>query len=156
MSPDPKMNSKSPSPEPFDESKACRDEDAGLQGLNDVASSVKTEDADPNATESASETADKDPSSKANSPARPYYPSSNGAEDTSQQSPEATFPQQLMDVIESESENGALVDGKRVIEWLPDGNSFVIRDKGVLERDVLPKYFSAKCKFMSFVRKLYR
>lgn len=69
---------------------------------------------------------------------------------------EATFPQQLMDVIEQETKDGTMVDGERVFEWLPNGDGFVIRDKAILEKDVLPRYFSAKCKFMSFVRKLYR
>ena len=45
---------------------------------------------------------------------------------------------------------------KRVLEWPPEGKSFTIRDKAKLEREVLPKYFTVKCKFMSFVRKLYR
>lgn len=69
---------------------------------------------------------------------------------------EATFPQQLMDVIEQETKDGTKIDGERVIEWLPAGDAFIIRDKAILEKDVLPRYFSAKCKFMSFVRKLYR
>lgn len=81
----------------------------------------------------------------------------NSAEDDPQQEEEATFPQQLMDVIDSETNDGsATVDGERILEWLPDGDAFVIRDKKAFERDVLPNYFSAKCKFMSFVRKLYR
>lgn len=64
-----------------------------------------------------------------------------------------------MDVIEKETlDNGAAVtsDGEKVFEWLPEGNAFVIRDKVKLERVVLPKHFHAKCKFKSFVRKLYR
>lgn len=70
---------------------------------------------------------------------------------------DATFPQQLMHVIESETKDGGvMLDGERVVEWLPSGDAFVIRDKATLERDVLPKYFNAKCKFMSFLRKLYR
>jgi len=78
----------------------------------------------------------------------------------------ATFPQQLMDLIEAESTlppesptnrgGASVIDGERVVEWLRGGESFVIRDKKRLERDVMPRYFSAKCKFMSFVRKLYR
>jgi hypothetical protein len=70
---------------------------------------------------------------------------------------EATFPQQLMDVVEKETTNGTTTsDGEKVLEWLPNGDAFIIRDKGLLEKEVLPKYFNAKCKFMSFVRKLYR
>ena len=70
---------------------------------------------------------------------------------------EATFPQQLMDVIERETANGSSTSaGEKVLEWLPNGDAFIIRDKALFEREVLPKHFSAKCKFMSFVRKLYR
>eukprot|EP00581_Thalassiosira_minuscula_P014220 CAMPEP_0183725270 /NCGR_PEP_ID=MMETSP0737-20130205/19947_1 /TAXON_ID=385413 /ORGANISM="Thalassiosira miniscula, Strain CCMP1093" /LENGTH=468 /DNA_ID=CAMNT_0025956183 /DNA_START=204 /DNA_END=1610 /DNA_ORIENTATION=+ len=69
---------------------------------------------------------------------------------------EATFPRQLMDVIEHETKKGATINGERVLEWLPAGDSFIIRDKAALEKKVLPRHFSAKCKFMSFVRKLYR
>lgn len=70
---------------------------------------------------------------------------------------EATFPQQLMDVIEKETTNGtATSGGEKVLEWLPNGDAFIIRDKTLLEKEVLPKYFNIKCKFMSFVRKLYR
>ncbi|KAL7477685.1 hypothetical protein ACHAW6_003480 [Cyclotella cf. meneghiniana] len=70
---------------------------------------------------------------------------------------EATFPQQLMDVIERETTNGSTTStGEKVLEWLPNGDAFIIRDKALLEREVLPRHFSAKCKFMSFVRKLYR
>jgi len=66
------------------------------------------------------------------------------------------FPQQLMDMVERETNGGATVNGERVLEWLPAGDSFVIRDKKSLELEVLPKYFRTKCKSMSFVRKLYR
>ena len=66
------------------------------------------------------------------------------------------FPQQLMDMVERETNGGATVNGERVLEWLPTGDSFVIRDKKSLELEVLPKYFRTKCKSMSFVRKLYR
>ena len=69
---------------------------------------------------------------------------------------EQTFPQQLMDAIEQETKNGATINGERVFEWLPGGDAFIIRDKKKLETEVLPRYFSTKCKFMSFVRKLYR
>jgi len=71
---------------------------------------------------------------------------------------EVTFPRQLMDVIEHQSTKGGAVtvSGERVLEWLPSGDAFIIRDKVVLEKEVLPRHFSAKCKFMSFVRKLYR
>lgn len=73
----------------------------------------------------------------------------------------STFPQQWMDVIEKESTDPTaprLKDdpNKRVLEWLPKGESFIIRDLSAFEREVLPRYFSAGCKFMSFIRKLYR
>ncbi len=71
---------------------------------------------------------------------------------------ELTFPQQLMDLIETETtdNNAATVNGQKAIEWLSTGDRFIIRDKLTLESCVLTKYFNNKCKFMSFVRKLYR
>ena len=71
---------------------------------------------------------------------------------------ETTFPQQLMDLIESETtdNNAVTVQGQKAIEWLSNGDKFIIRDKVALESRVLPKHFNNKCKFMSFVRKLYR
>ena len=77
---------------------------------------------------------------------------------TQSQSQETTFPQQLMDLIESETtnDNAVTVHGQKAIEWLSEGDKFIIRDKLALESRVLPKYFNKKCKFMSFIRKLYR
>jgi len=71
---------------------------------------------------------------------------------------ETTFPQQLMDLIESETtdDNAVTVHDQKAIEWLSKGDKFIIRDKVALESRVLPNYFNNKCKFMSFVRKLYR
>ena len=74
---------------------------------------------------------------------------------------ELTFPELLMDAIESETtatgDDAILTaSGERVMEWQPDGESFVIRDKALLERKVLPRQFAVKTKFMSFLRKLYR
>lgn len=89
-------------------------------------------------------------------PRRVSEKGSAGAADPEAQEAEATFPQQLMDVIEQETDGGVVVDGERVLEWIPSGNAFVIRDKAKLEKEVLPKYFSVRCKFTSFVRKLYR
>lgn len=85
-------------------------------------------------------------------------PSASPDDDFNVKEQEATFPEQLMDAIEQETNDEAAVrvKGERVLEWLPSGKSFVIRDKKSLEKDVLPKHFTAKCKFMSFVRKLYR
>ena len=74
------------------------------------------------------------------------------------QTQEATFPQQLMDLIESETtdDNAVIIRGQKAIEWLSTEDKFIIRDKKALESHVLPKYFKNTCKFMSFVRKLYR
>ena len=86
----------------------------------------------------------------------------NDDDDASEQSQsqphETTFPQQLMDLIESETtdDNAVTVHGQKAIEWLSAGDRFIIRDRAALERRILPKYFNNKCKFMSFVRKLYR
>ncbi len=93
--------------------------------------------------------------------ARRAIPMQNDDDDASAQSQseqqETTFPQQLMDLIESETtdDNAVTVNGQKAIEWL-SGDKFIIRDKVALERRVLPKYFNNKCKSMSFVRKLYR
>ena len=72
--------------------------------------------------------------------------------------PEATFPLQLWDLIESETvdDNAATINGRKAIEWIESGEQFIIRDKETVEKCVLPKYFKKKSKFMSFVRKLYR
>lgn len=68
------------------------------------------------------------------------------------------FPLQLMELIENESvdENAVTINGYKALEWLPTGDKFIIRDRRTVEKCVLPKYFSNNCKFMSFVRKLYR
>jgi hypothetical protein len=69
-----------------------------------------------------------------------------------------TFPQHLMDVIEQESQQDNNKGNPCILEWVEGGDAFLIRDKVALERTILPKYFSknCKCKFISFVRKLYR
>lgn len=107
--------------------------------------------------------ADADASTSLNDPTKTAIPtivsgtsSPPDVADGEAQEPEAPFPQQLMDVIEKETEGGSVVDGERVLEWIPSGKAFVIRDKGKLEKEVLPKYFRVKCKFASFARKLYR
>ena len=71
-------------------------------------------------------------------------------DDEGQPADTATFPQQLWDAIEQET---TLEGG--VLEWLPAGDSFIIRDKALFESEVLTKYFN-RCKFLSFTRKLYR
>lgn len=66
-----------------------------------------------------------------------------------------TFPQHLMDVIEYESQ----YDKPNILDWVNGGGAFLIRDKVAFERSVLPQFFNRgrnKCKFMSFVRKIYR
>jgi len=80
----------------------------------------------------------------------------NDGVDANQQLHEVTFPQKLMEIIEKEARDGAKVDGEPVLDWGEEGKSFLIRDKAMFERRVLPRHFTAKCKFMSFVRKLYR
>jgi hypothetical protein len=72
-----------------------------------------------------------------------------------------TFPQHLMDIIEQESQRH---EKPRILEWVEGGDAFLIGDKEAFEQILLPKYFNHKggtaskntCKFMSFVRKLYR
>jgi len=99
---------------------------------------------------------DAPPSSSSNTtaPRRNFEVSSPAAEPEEEDA--ATFPQQLMDVVEQETKGGVTVNGKRVLEWLPSGDAFVIRDKNMMEKNILPRHFAAKCKYMSFVRKLYR
>ena len=65
------------------------------------------------------------------------------------QAQEATFPQQLMDLIESETtdDNAVIIRGQKAIEWLSTGDKFIIRDKKALESHVLPKYFKHETKF---------
>ena len=68
------------------------------------------------------------------------------------------FPQYLMNVIELESQHD---QQPNILDWVEvnGGDAFLIRDKEAFERNIVPKYFSrgvTKCKFMSFVRKLYR
>jgi hypothetical protein len=72
-----------------------------------------------------------------------------------------TFPQHLMDIIEIESQRH---EKPRILEWVEGGDAFLIGDKEAFEQILLPKYFNHMggtaskntCKFMSFVRKLYR
>jgi hypothetical protein len=66
----------------------------------------------------------------------------------------ATFPQKLIQVIEKEARDGAKVGGKPVLDWGKEGKSFLIRDKAMFKRRVLPRHFTAKYKFMSFIWKL--
>ena len=96
-----------------------------------------------------------------NSSAKKKFETNNVDDDfitTQPQPPEATFPQQLMELIERETvdDNAATINGHKAIEWLPEGDKFIIRCKSTVEKCVLNKYFKKKSKFMSFVRKLYR
>jgi len=94
-----------------------------------------------------------DPKQHGSIPSSPFSPPPPQAHEA-----EVTFPQLLMDAIERETTraDGTLtVERERVFEWLPAGDSFVVRDTLAFEKKVLPKYFN-KCKFLSFVRKLYR
>ena len=82
------------------------------------------------------------------------YNNSHAKKHTEKKLQQGTFPQQLMDVIELESQHD-----KPILEWVDCGNAFVIRDKEAFkQKNVVPKrYFRFnKCKFASFVRKLYR
>ena len=40
--------------------------------------------------------------------------------------------------------------------YSPSGDGFVVRDKHLLVKQVLPRYFFGRCKYLSFTRKLYR
>ena len=65
----------------------------------------------------------------------------------------ATFPEKLMDALEKETPREEAADsdgGTWILAWSPTGDVFFVRDKASFE-----KYFK-KCKFMSFMRKLYR
>ena len=59
------------------------------------------------------------------------------------------FPQKLMDIL-------ADPRNQETISWLPDGKSFVIRDRTLFAEIVMPRYFPRKAKYSSFTRKLNR
>lgn len=59
------------------------------------------------------------------------------------------FPQKLMDILADPLNQGT-------ISWLPDGKSFVIRDRTLFAEIVMPRYFPRKAKYSSFTRKLNR
>jgi HSF-type DNA-binding len=59
------------------------------------------------------------------------------------------FPQKLMGILADPMNQDA-------IAWLPDGQTFVIRDREMFTETVMPKHFSRKAKFSSFTRKLNR
>jgi len=62
-----------------------------------------------------------------------------------------SFAADLMYMISSEAN-----DSNSAVQWLPDGNGFIIRDQKKFEEQVLPRYFGPNCIFQSFVRRLYR
>jgi len=49
----------------------------------------------------------------------------------------------------------ALERYSHIITWLPHGKSFIFLDEEQFSENLMPLYF-AKCKFSSFLRKLYR
>eukprot|EP00550_Attheya_septentrionalis_P009830 CAMPEP_0198285966 /NCGR_PEP_ID=MMETSP1449-20131203/5175_1 /TAXON_ID=420275 /ORGANISM="Attheya septentrionalis, Strain CCMP2084" /LENGTH=364 /DNA_ID=CAMNT_0043983585 /DNA_START=67 /DNA_END=1161 /DNA_ORIENTATION=+ len=59
-----------------------------------------------------------------------------------------TFPEKLMKILSTPEYASAIV-------WQPHGRSFLIISPERLTSDVLPHYFK-RCKFSSFIRKLYR
>mmetsp|Transcript_4202 Transcript_4202/g.10704 ORF Transcript_4202/g.10704 Transcript_4202/m.10704 type:complete len:526 (+) Transcript_4202:123-1700(+) len=62
-----------------------------------------------------------------------------------------SFSAQLLHMLNSEADAGS-----DIVQWLPDGSGFVIRDQRGFEQQVLPRYFDSPCFFQSFVRRLYR
>jgi hypothetical protein len=59
------------------------------------------------------------------------------------------FPQKLMNILSDPDNDG-------VITWLPNGRSFVIRNRKLFAEKVMPKFFPRKAKYSSFTRKLNR
>jgi len=59
-----------------------------------------------------------------------------------------SFPEKLMDILSLESNS-------HIITWLPHGKSFIFLDQDQFAQDLIPSHFG-KCKFASFLRKLYR
>lgn len=58
---------------------------------------------------------------------------------------------EMMDYAEEMNKSNS----KFCVAWLPDGNSFLVRDPAEFTRSVIPKFFK-QSKFQSFARKLYR
>jgi hypothetical protein len=59
------------------------------------------------------------------------------------------FPQRLMEILGDERSAG-------IIEWLPHGRAFVVKDRAAFADRILPVYFSRQAKYSSFTRKLNR
>jgi hypothetical protein len=68
-----------------------------------------------------------------------------------------TFPEKLHDMLDSEDERDSDDQGdSSALSWLPNGRSFVIRNRHKLVADILPRHNFQKCKkFGSFTRRLY-
>jgi hypothetical protein len=61
------------------------------------------------------------------------------------------FPQKLMDIL---CDPDPLV--QESICWLPHGKAFIIRNRGMFEANIMPRFFNRKAKYSSFTRKLNR
>jgi HSF-type DNA-binding len=59
------------------------------------------------------------------------------------------FPQRLMEILSDPRSAG-------IIEWLPHGRAFLVRDRALFAEKVMPLYFSRHAKYSSFTRKLNR
>jgi HSF-type DNA-binding len=59
------------------------------------------------------------------------------------------FPQRLMEILSDPQSSG-------IIEWLPHGRAFVVKDRALFAEKVMPVYFSRHAKYSSFTRKLNR
>ena len=64
---------------------------------------------------------------------------------------ETSFSVQLWNMLNSETDAG-----RDAVQWLRNGNGFVINSQNEFEQKILPKYFDSPCIFQSFVRRLYR
>ena len=64
---------------------------------------------------------------------------------------ETSFSVQLWNMLNSETDAG-----RDAVQWLRNGNGFVINSQNEFEQKILPKYFHSPCIFQSFVRRLYR
>lgn len=60
-----------------------------------------------------------------------------------------SFPMKLMDILNKDIYEG-------IIEWLPQGDGFIIHDKQRCADEVLPVHFGAVSKYASFTRRLNR